>query len=197
VPAADGVPAYWQSYTNRLEEADDAAGIPQELDVALQAYVDSGGTLEAGDVEGTYVYTYGTDPANVTTPVPVAYEPSLTHRVGFEYRLDGNINPDNPFFDFVPDGSAGSGAREIVTDDRAVTPATSGWRCTARAVSTRVTATPVTIRARATRTRARWWTCLTWHTRSTRPISVRLRPARPSAVSISTGMESARMSSVQ
>jgi hypothetical protein len=54
VPAADGVPAYWQSYTNRLEEADDAAGIPQELDVALQAYVDSGGTLEAGDVEGTY-----------------------------------------------------------------------------------------------------------------------------------------------
>jgi OmcA/MtrC family decaheme c-type cytochrome len=79
--------------------------------------VDSGGTLEAGDVEGTYVYTYGTDPANVTTPVPVAYEPSLTHRVGFEYRLDGNINPDNPFFDFVPDGSAGSGAREIVTDD--------------------------------------------------------------------------------
>jgi OmcA/MtrC family decaheme c-type cytochrome len=117
VPAADGVPAYWQSYTNRIEEADDAAGIPQELPLALQGYADQGGTLEAGELEGTYVYTYGTDPTNVTEPVPVAYDASFTHRVGFEYRIDGNINPDNPVFDFVPDGGEGTGAREIVATD--------------------------------------------------------------------------------
>jgi OmcA/MtrC family decaheme c-type cytochrome len=116
VPADAGVPAYWQSYTNRLEVADDKPDIPDALPLALQGYADQGGTLEAGDVEGSYVYTYGTDPTNVTTPVPVAYDPALTHRVGFEYRIDGNINPDNPFFDFVPAGGDPA-SREIVTDD--------------------------------------------------------------------------------
>ena len=79
----------------------------------------SGGTLlELGS--GQYQYTFGTDVTNVTTPIAVAWEPSLTHRVGMEIRLSGEgetpLAPDNPVFDFAPDGGAGSGiTKDIAT----------------------------------------------------------------------------------
>ncbi len=104
VPAQGSEPAQWVSYINRL--ASPSSGSPQVLDQALQATTESGsaGTLEELG-EGRYRYTFATDPANVTTPVAVSYEPELTHRVGFELRMaaPGNqIFPDNPVFDFIP-----------------------------------------------------------------------------------------------
>jgi len=103
VPAANGQPAQWVSYINRIQQG--SAG-PQVLPQALQATTESGadGTLEElGD--GRYRYTYATDPAAVTSPVAVSYEPQLTHRVGFEMRMSGlgsELFPDNPVYDFVP-----------------------------------------------------------------------------------------------
>lgn len=102
-PAGGGKPAEWVSYINRIQTS--SAG-PQALPQALQANTENGaaGTLvELG--RGAYRYTFATDPANVTTPVPVAYDPSNTHRIGFELRMSapGNlIFPDNPVIDFIP-----------------------------------------------------------------------------------------------
>ena len=110
-------PQYWQSYVNAKPAA--SAG-PQALEEAIQAtaeYVFAGnaGTLVAlGD--GKYRYTYAVNLANVTTPLAVPFDASLTHRVGFEIRLSGDaeeLSPDNPFQDLVPDGSAGNGNKLI------------------------------------------------------------------------------------
>ncbi|MFU8821330.1 MAG: OmcA/MtrC family decaheme c-type cytochrome [Gammaproteobacteria bacterium] len=102
-PSGDGRPAEWVSYINRIQTG--TAG-PIALTQALQANTENGaaGTLqELG--QGNYRYTFATNPANVTTPVPVAYDPTNTHRIGFELRFSapGNqIFPDNPVIDFVP-----------------------------------------------------------------------------------------------
>jgi OmcA/MtrC family decaheme c-type cytochrome len=107
-PAGAGRPDSWVSYINRIEVANPAASTPNLLPQALQATTESGtaGTLvELGD--GEYRYTYATDPANVTTPVAIAYEPELVHRVGLELRGPGGslirtIAPANPVLDFIP-----------------------------------------------------------------------------------------------
>jgi OmcA/MtrC family decaheme c-type cytochrome len=94
----------WVSYINRVQTA--GATTPQVLPQAVQANTESGaaGTLE--DLgEGRYRYTFATNPANVTTPVPVSYEPTVVHRIGFEIRLQAPANrifPDNPVYDFIP-----------------------------------------------------------------------------------------------
>jgi OmcA/MtrC family decaheme c-type cytochrome len=120
IPASDGGVAYWQSYVNRIETANPNANTPNVLPQALQATTDTQGTLvDLGG--GMYQYTFATDVTNVTTPVPVTWEPSLTHRVGMEIRLSGEaeaLAPDNPVLDFVPDGGAGSGENLIAdTED--------------------------------------------------------------------------------
>jgi OmcA/MtrC family decaheme c-type cytochrome len=112
LPATDGEPVRWQSYINAYEEARDGTPSPNLLDRALQAGRDIGGELVANG-GGKYTYTFATDVANVTDPIEVSYEPGLTHRVGFEVRIDEAINPDNPTLDFVPDGTAGSGTKDI------------------------------------------------------------------------------------
>ena len=107
LPAGAGRPSSWVSYINRLETPT-TDRTPNVLDSALQATTESGtaGTLvELGG--GEYAYTYATDPANVTAPVAIAYEPELVHRVGFELRGPGGsllreIAPANPVMDFVP-----------------------------------------------------------------------------------------------
>lgn len=115
-PSFNGGIGYWQSYVNRLVSSSTG---PQELPEALQATTDSSGELvELGF--GDYQYTFATDVTNVTDPYPVEWEPSLTHRVGLEIRLSGPgetpLAPDNPTFDFVPDGGAGSGFTKDVAD---------------------------------------------------------------------------------
>ncbi|WP_405241552.1 OmcA/MtrC family decaheme c-type cytochrome [Lentisalinibacter salinarum] len=118
-PAVNGGIAYWQSYVNRVEEAGPERFNPTPpdfLDQAVQATADSSGTLEElGD--GNYRYTFATDVTAVTDPIEVAWEPSLTHRVGLEIRLGGPgevpLAPDNPVYDFVPDGGVGSGSKDI------------------------------------------------------------------------------------
>jgi OmcA/MtrC family decaheme c-type cytochrome len=103
-PGAGGAAEQWVSYINRIQVA--GSSTPQVLSQALQATTESGaaGTLvELG--EGRYRYTFATNPANVTTPVPVSYQPDVVHRVGLELRLQAPSNvifPDNPVIDFIP-----------------------------------------------------------------------------------------------
>jgi OmcA/MtrC family decaheme c-type cytochrome len=111
-PAVSG---QWQSYINRT--ATPSAGSPAVLPSAIQANTETGSAdrwVELGD--GKYRYTYAVDLDNVTTPIAVAYQPSLTHRVGLEIRMSGDaeeLAPDNPVMDFVPDGGAGSGHKLV------------------------------------------------------------------------------------
>jgi len=116
IPASSGVdrtPA-WQSYVNVSR-----AGTygPKALPAGIQASTESGATgtlVELG--EGRYRYTYKVNLASVSTPIAVAFDASLTHRVGLEIRLSGDaeeLSPDNPYRDVVPNGGAGSGHKLI------------------------------------------------------------------------------------
>jgi OmcA/MtrC family decaheme c-type cytochrome len=120
-PAAAGRPSSWVSYINRVETAAGTTS-PNVLPQAVQANTESGaaGTMvELGG--GQYRYTYATNPANVTAPVAVAYEPTLVHRVGFEIRGPGGsllreIAPANPVMDFIPaTGATVPTAKNIAT----------------------------------------------------------------------------------
>lgn len=122
-PAGEGRPDSWVSYINRIETAAGTA-TPNLLEQALQATAESGmlGTLvELG--EGEYQYTYGTDPADVTSPVAIEYEPELVHRVGLEIRGPGGsllreLAPANPVIDFIPaTGAIVPLAKNIVDTD--------------------------------------------------------------------------------
>jgi len=105
VPAGANVPSRWQSYVNR-------AGTPSiqnpTLTTAIQANTESGvatGWTEIGS--GRYRYTSTVDLSAVTAPIPVPYEPELTHRLSIALDLAGDartLAPDNPHVDFVPAG---------------------------------------------------------------------------------------------
>jgi OmcA/MtrC family decaheme c-type cytochrome len=108
---------------NRIETPTEGnpAGSPNVLDSALQATTDnsdSGGTLEELGF-GQYRYTFGTDIGDPEQTLGIEYEPSFTTRVGLEIRLsndtgaEGPLAPFNPVYDFVPDGSAGTGTKDI------------------------------------------------------------------------------------
>lgn len=113
VPAADGKPSRWQSYINR--SAPPSIATPA-LASAIQANTESG--VAAGWTElgaGKYRYTSAVNLASVTAPIAVTYEPALTHRISIALDLSGSaraLAPDNPFSDFVPNGSP------VTTDKR-------------------------------------------------------------------------------
>ena len=116
-PAANGLPSQWQSYMNRIETAN--GNTPDVLDQAVQGTNDSGGTLVAGEA-GKYRYTYATDVTKVTDPIVVLYEPTLTHQVALEVRIEDpntgeDMDPPNPWVDFVPDGGAVSTTKLIAS----------------------------------------------------------------------------------
>jgi len=87
--------SHWVSYIN-------SSNLPP-----LHATREEGTVVEDPDTPGTYTFTYTTDVTNVTTPVPVSWEPTLTHRSSMEIRFSSSsLNPDNPWWDFVPNGGA-------------------------------------------------------------------------------------------
>ncbi len=94
----------------------DSPAVPDDPG-ARQAERDEG-DAEAGNVldngDGSYTFTYTADPTTSTDPT---WEPNLTHRAGLEIRINNTLNPDNPTFDLVPDGGAGSGHKDILSTD--------------------------------------------------------------------------------
>ena len=113
VPGTDGNASAWQSYINSVE--DPGAGPGTEPQPQAGTENGSNGTLEEDPSgNGSYSYTFATDVANVTEPVPVPYDPDLTHRVTFEIR--GYAPVVNPVYDFRPSDGATDGifSRTIV-----------------------------------------------------------------------------------
>ena len=119
-PTINGGLPYWQSYLNQVEVDNPDTGdhvLPQAVEATSEGCaVDT--LVEIAD--GEYQCTLTTDVVNVTDPIAVAWEPNLTHRMGMEIRLQGPgetpLAPDNPVFDFVPDGGAGSGVTREIAD---------------------------------------------------------------------------------
>jgi OmcA/MtrC family decaheme c-type cytochrome len=111
VPGTNGNPSAWQSYVNRKRAPPPASGSTVD---AIQGTTDSGGTLEDHG-NGTYTYTFGTDVTNVTSPLAVSYEPSLTHRLGLQIS-GGGLPTANAAFTWRPSDGAISGIlqRDIV-----------------------------------------------------------------------------------
>jgi OmcA/MtrC family decaheme c-type cytochrome len=124
-PAVNGGLPYWQNYVNRVEDvANNVEGRGSDfLDLSIQATTDSSGAL-VETAPGVYQYTFATDVTNVTSPIAVAWEPDLCHRVGLEIRLDGPgetpLAPFNPVFDFVPEtgGDCTGVSRNILSTDK-------------------------------------------------------------------------------
>jgi OmcA/MtrC family decaheme c-type cytochrome len=107
VPGTDGNPGYWQSYVNRTE-TNGAGG------TAIQATAESNGTL-VNNLDGTYRYTFSTNVTNVTSPLAVSYQPTLTHRLAVQ--ISGGGQPvTNAAYDWRPSDGATTGlvSREIV-----------------------------------------------------------------------------------
>ncbi len=94
-----------------------APGGPGTADTILGDSEDgTTGTLVDNN-NGSYRYTYATDVTNVTSPLAVSYQPTLTHRVSF--RLNGFVAVLNPIYDFRPSDGATTGlfTRAIVNTD--------------------------------------------------------------------------------
>jgi OmcA/MtrC family decaheme c-type cytochrome len=109
---ASAVPSEWKSYINRSVAPNVAypAGTTQ-----IQATTETGAAARFVDNgDGTYRYTFSFDIRTVTTPVPVSFEPNLTHRVAIQ--LSGVPAINNASLDFVPAGGAVTSKREIVNN---------------------------------------------------------------------------------
>lgn len=120
IPGADGTPNSWQNYVNR-EEGPDGSTAPgsEVLTSAIQGDRDRGGTLLDNN-DGTYVYTFSVDPTNVSSPLPVSYDPALTHRIALQIQAgNSRTYPRNPTYTFRPADGATSGilTRDVVSID--------------------------------------------------------------------------------
>lgn len=94
----------WQSYINTTEVKDAGEpGTTAEGTSATQATserANAGSGVFTDNLDGTYTYVMALDINNVTTPVAVAYDNSLTHRVAMQLT----DNDSNAVYDFVPNG---------------------------------------------------------------------------------------------
>jgi len=104
-------PRTWQSYINEVEDVENpppgwppAQGAPNATGKATHAMAERAST-EGGvftdNGDGTYSYKFSFNFRAVTDPVtdaPIAYEPSLTHRIAMQV----SDNVTNAIYDFIP-----------------------------------------------------------------------------------------------
>ncbi|MGD8690561.1 MAG: OmcA/MtrC family decaheme c-type cytochrome, partial [Gammaproteobacteria bacterium] len=109
IPGTNGDPDHWQNYNNTIEVAN---GVGPGTQDEVQATTDSGGTL-VNHGDGTYTYTMGVDITNVTSPVAVDYDPTLTQRVALAIRWDdGPTVNNNGIYTFQPSTGKTTGIPE-------------------------------------------------------------------------------------
>jgi len=124
VPGQNGDADSWQSYINTVEEATPDVGPDGSpvLASAMQATVEArnnAGTLTQNDDE-SYTYTFKTDITDPSQTMGVTYDPSLTHRVAMQVEFEGADGEEivaNPYFDFVPTGSAVTTNKKVTHKD--------------------------------------------------------------------------------
>ncbi|HRE91990.1 MAG TPA: OmcA/MtrC family decaheme c-type cytochrome, partial [Myxococcota bacterium] len=110
VPGASGDPSQWVSYINR-KATSGANSVTQATAERTGALVDHG--------DGSYTYTFALDVTAVVDPVtsaPIAYQPTLTHRVVLQLS-GGGLPALNVAHDFVPNGTAVTMTRDIVSEE--------------------------------------------------------------------------------
>ncbi len=114
VPGTGGDPDRWQSYINRIERAGSVG--PGTAD-AIQATAERDGQFEDFRT-GRYRYRFATDVTQVTTPLAVSFEPTLTHRLAIQIS-GGTLPASNPVYTWRPaDGAvAGIAQRDIVVTE--------------------------------------------------------------------------------
>ena len=112
VPGANGDPSAWHSYINRTETK--GAGDWGAGGTEVQATSESNGTL-VNNLDGSYTYTFANDVTNITTPLAVTWEPTLTHRLGVQIS-GGDLPVTNAAYDWRPSDGATTGLtqRDIV-----------------------------------------------------------------------------------
>jgi hypothetical protein len=113
VPDESSDAANWNSYL-RMATDISSERFPDVGNVSLPT-TDQGELID--NLDGTYQYTFTTDVLNALDPVtgePIAWQDSLTHRVGLEIRKSNNYSVANATFDWVPSGGDVSLSRRIV-----------------------------------------------------------------------------------
>jgi OmcA/MtrC family decaheme c-type cytochrome len=111
-PGESGKSSEWRAYTRRTESPGPVGPGTQPVNQAATEAAVTGQFVDNGD--GTYEYTFA---KNITNDPDIAYDATLTHRVGFEIR--GLAPAINPVYTFQPSSGATSGifSREIVDND--------------------------------------------------------------------------------
>ena len=114
-PGTNGDASAWQSYINKVEEAG-SVGPGTEDKVQANYEKATEGTLE-NHGDGTYTYTFAHDITDITSPVAVTYDPTLTHRLAMQIENDMPVT--NVIYTWQPSTGATSGilTRDIVTVD--------------------------------------------------------------------------------
>ena len=115
VPGSNGDPPEWLNYFNRKQTP--TPGVGPGTQPTINGATDSGGTLhDHGD--GTYTYTFGTNITAVTTPIPVSFDPTLTHRIAIAIRSSTLPQASNGIYTWQPSTGATTG---ILTRDMVAT----------------------------------------------------------------------------
>src|SRR5690606_16876455 len=101
-----GESSSWQSYINRTEAAPtDPANGPGTVS-QIQATTEANGTLTNHE-DGSYTYVFATNVSAVTTPTPVSYVASDTHRVAIQIG-GGGAPVANATYDWQPSSGLSS-----------------------------------------------------------------------------------------
>lgn len=111
IPGTFGDDNAWQSYINTA--ASPTAGLGTGTQPTVEASTDSGGSL-LNNFDGTYTYTFGTNISNVTQPIAVPLDSTLTHRVAIAIRSSTLPQAANAIYTWQPSTGATTG---ILTQD--------------------------------------------------------------------------------
>jgi OmcA/MtrC family decaheme c-type cytochrome len=99
-PPTTGDSSFWQNYINTIEQADGVGpGTTNQVQGTYERANTQGGVF-TDNQNGSYSYQFSFDIRNVTSPIAVLFDPTLTHRLAMQV----SDNVDNAFLDFVPSG---------------------------------------------------------------------------------------------
>lgn len=112
IVGTEGDANHWQSYINEAQTPNGLGAGTQDTAVAT---TDTGGSL-VDHKDGNYTYTFGTRLTHVADPLPVDYDPALTHRIAIAVRDETGTMPSvsNGIYTWQPSTGATTG---ITTSD--------------------------------------------------------------------------------
>jgi Outer membrane cytochrome MtrC/MtrF-like, domains II/IV len=127
----------WQNYTNLSKTEDGPGFFGAGAAVGTTSVIQADGvncTMTDGALLGDFTCTVATDFTTVTTPIPVTFEPALTHRVAVFFGSHPTVGqPGNGWVDIIPqtliDGGTLAAAQAAVVDTRDIATTASCNEC--------------------------------------------------------------------